>query len=432
MLKKRLTWAAAIAAAALSGCAFAPGPSLDSKRMHDDLGAPTDTTVYDVKLITPQLIYALKQADEADAVTKQASLSTRALPAESADYRVGPDDVLGIYVYDHPELTRGASGTSGNDMSPLVDMGTLQASGGLGGVLPQQISALGTNGQGEVDTSGQRVAANGTIFFPTLGRVRVDGMSTQQIAALLTRRLGSQIKNPQVDVRVMQFRSQRIQVTGDVKNPGQLSLTGSALRVVDAINRAGGGNPDADLQRVLVTRGNRVMTIDVNNILNRGDLRQNIALQPGDIVHVPDHTQNRVFVFGEVPKPQTVFMNQGRLSLADALAAAGSIDTMNANPRQVLVIRHPNPPLAQLDGTQGTVQEGLKKVSYAPAFNKPEVLRLDMTQVDSMMLATQFDMKPLDVVYVGTAPVSRFNRVLTEIMPTAQSMFMLWSIARNR
>jgi polysaccharide biosynthesis/export protein len=415
-------------AAVLSGCALAPGPALDSSRMNDNLSTPTDSTVYDVKLITPQLVYTLKQNDEADARAREAGIQP-GLPAAFSDYRVGADDVLGITVWGHPELTRGGGAA---DAAPLGDPGTLQATGSLGGVLPQQTSAFGANGQGELDAQGQRVAADGTIFFPTLGRVRVEGMSPVQIAGLLTKRLKTRLRDPQIDVRVMQYRSQRVQVTGDVKSPGQLSLTGSPMRVVDAVNRAGGGNPDADLQRVLVSRGNQVVTIDMNRILNRGDQRQNIVLQTGDIVHVPDHTQNRVFVMGEVPKPQTVYMNQGQLSLADALTTAGSIDPNGANPRQVIVIRHPDPPLAPVAGMQAGLQEGIKKINYAPGHNRPEVFRLDMTQVDSLMLATEFDMKPLDVVYVGTAPAARFNRLLAQILPSAESFYLVWSVARNR
>ncbi|WP_323122779.1 polysaccharide biosynthesis/export family protein [Burkholderia alba] len=425
MLKSLASMAAL--AAILSGCALAPGPALDSSRMNDNLSTPTDSTVYDVKLITPQLVYTLKQSDEADARAREAGIQP-SLPAGFSDYRVGADDVLGITVWGHPELTRGGS----VDTSPIGDASTLQGTGSLGGVLQQQTSAFGTNGQGELDAQGQRVAADGTIFFPTLGRVRVEGLSPVQISALLTGRLKGRLRDPQIDVRVMQYRSQRVQVTGDVKNPGQLSLTGSPMHVVDAINRAGGGNPDADLQRVLVSRGGQVVTIDVNRILNRGDLQQNIVLRTGDIVHVPDHTQNRVFVMGEVPKPQTVYMNQGQLSLADALTTAGSIDPNGANPRQVIVIRHPDPPLAQQAGVQHGLQEGIKKVNYAPANNKPEVFRLDMTQVDALMLATEFDMKPLDVVYVGTAPAARFNRLLAQILPSAESFYLIWSVARNR
>jgi polysaccharide biosynthesis/export protein len=426
MLKHSL-WMTVSVTVALSGCALAPGPALDSSRMHDDLSKPTDTTVYDVKLITPQLVYQLKESDAADVRAREAGIHP-GFPEAPTDYKVGINDVLGITVWGHPELTQGGASAT----APLPDASTLQGMGSLGGGQTPQTSAFSTNGPGEVDAQGQRVAADGTIYFPTLGRVHVGGLSTVQISRLLYDKLKSRLKEPQIDVRVIQFRSQQVQVTGDVKNPGQLSLTGTPMHVVDAINRAGGGNVDADLQRVLVSRGGKVTTIDVTRILNRGDMRQNIVLQSGDIVHIPDHTQNRVFVMGEVPHAQTVYMNQGQLSLADALTSAGSIDPTGANPRQIVVIRHPNPPLTQTTSGQSGLEEGFKKASYAPAENKPEIFRLDMTQVDAIMLATEFDMKPLDVVYVGTAPAARFNRLLAQILPSAESFYLVWSVAHNR
>jgi polysaccharide export outer membrane protein len=182
---------------------------------------------------------------------------------------------------------------------------------------------------------------------------------------------------------------------------------------------------------VLVSRGSHVTTIDVAKILSRGDVRQNITLAAGDIVNVPDHTQNRVFVMGEVSKPQTLFMNQGKMSLADALTTAGSIDVTGSNPRQIIVIRHSDPPITQTEVAQGGLEEGFKKTSYQPALNRPEIFRLDMTQVDAIMLATEFDMKPLDVVYVETAPAARFNRLLAQILPSAESFYLIWSIARH-
>ena len=409
---------------ALSGCALAPGPALDASRMHDDLARPTDTAVYEVKLVTPQLVYQLKEADEADARIREASIHP-GKPEVQRDYRVGFNDVIGITVWRHPELTLG-----GGEQTPSPDASTLQGMGVLGGS-QQQGGAFATNGPGDVDAQGQRVAADGTIFFPTLGRVHVGGMSTLQISAFLSNKLKDQLRAPQIDVRVIQFRSQQILITGDVKNPGQLSLVGTPTRVVDAISRAGSANPDADLQRVLVSRDGRVTTIDVTRILNRGDMRQNILLQAGDIVNVPDHTRNRLFVMGEVPKPQTVYMNQGQMSLADALAAAGSIDVNGANPRQVIVIRHPDPPLTKIESAQSALQDGIKKASYRPAQNKPEIFRLDMTQVDAIMLATEFDMKPLDVVYVGTAPAARFNRLLAQILPSAESFYLMWSVVHH-
>ena len=414
--------AAAVLSIALSGCALAPGPALDASRMNDDFSRPTSTGVYDVKLVTPELVYTLKQADAADASARERAIRTELADAKT-DYRVGFNDLLGINVWRHPELSFG-----GAQQTAAGDTDASQFTGLIGSV-QVPASPLATNGSGNSDASGQRVAADGTIFFPSLGRVHVGGMSTIDIAHMLGAKLKDQIKDPQIDVRVIQFRSQHVQVTGDVKNPGELPLTGVPTRVVDAIGRAGGANPDADLQRVLVSRGDQVTTIDVDRILNRGDMRQNVVLQAGDIVNVPDHTRSRVFVMGEIAKPQTLYMNRGTMSLADALTNAGSIDVNGANPRQIIVIRHPAPEPS--GNAQHALEDGLSKASYDPAKNKPEIFRLDMTQVDAIMLATEFDMKPLDVVYVGTSPSARFNRLLAQILPSAESFYLMWSVAHN-
>ena len=60
----------------------------------------------------------------------------------------------------------------------------------------------------------------------------------------------------------------------------------------------------------------------------------------------------------------------------------------------------------------------------------PEVFRLDMTQPDSIMLSSQFQLQPLDVVYVGTAASTTFNRVLQQVLPSVQTLFYLKQLTR--
>ncbi|MCY1249311.1 hypothetical protein D9M72_628320 [compost metagenome] len=60
----------------------------------------------------------------------------------------------------------------------------------------------------------------------------------------------------------------------------------------------------------------------------------------------------------------------------------------------------------------------------------PEVFRLDMSQVDALLLSTQFRLEPLDVVYVGTSDAVRFNRVLEQITPTIQTLFFTKELSR--
>lgn len=380
--------------AALSGCALAPGPHLDASRMQDNLNEPTGHTAYRVHLITPAVILAQAKAAAADG---PASPTPAGEPHPALqEYRIGPMDIVGVTIWGHPELSA-SDGALPQQRTPTNAATGDQTSGTITG-----LSGAGGNGVGMVR---ERVAADGTIFFPTLGRVAVGGKTPANAARLLTSMLSDHLKNPQVDVSILQYRSQRVEVTGDIKRPGTLPITDSPLSVVDAIARTGGALPDADLQRVRVTRGNKVFVLDVNAVMRHGDASQNMTLRSGDIVDVPNHNDSRVFVIGEISKPSVLFMNNGHMALADALARAGSINPTSAQPRQVLVIRR-----TPKDPTQ------------------PEIFRLDMTQVDALLLSTEFSLKPLDVVYVGTAPLVSLNRLLNQVLPSVESLYLISTV----
>ncbi|WP_080426046.1 polysaccharide biosynthesis/export family protein [Burkholderia ubonensis] len=369
----------------MAGCTFAPGPYLDSSRMQEQPTGNTSPPVYSVNPIDASVISRQASFSESDT-----GVLPRAPNRQSDDYRVGPGDILGITVWGHPELT--VSGSAAIPLPPLENANSGSSSGGPGV---------------QVEPDGERVSADGTIYFPTVGRVQVAGKTPAQIGALLVAKLAGYAVKPQLNVRVIQFRSQQVQLAGQVKNPGTLPITDMKLTVLDAITRSGGSLADADLQRVQLTRGGKTYVLDVQRTLDRGDLSQNIALETGDIVYVPDHNASRVFMLGELSKPQTLYMDKGRLTLADALANANSINSQSAQPRQILVIRRtPNEP------------------------TKPSIYRLDMTQVDAILLSTQFNLQPLDVVYVGTAEIARLNRLLEQLLPTVTSMYLFYAATR--
>jgi polysaccharide export outer membrane protein len=125
------------------------------------------------------------------------------------------------------------------------------------------------------------------------------------------------------------------------------------------------------------------------------------------VINVPDRTDSRVFVMGEVKTPIQLPIIRGRMTIADALTQGGGILDTDANPRQIFVMR------------------GMKDHPTTP-----EVFRLDMTQPDSIMLSSQFQLKPLDVVYVGTAASTTFNRVLQQVLPSVQTLFYLKQLTR--
>jgi polysaccharide export outer membrane protein len=112
---------------------------------------------------------------------------------------------------------------------------------------------------------------------------------------------------------------------------------------------------------------------------------------------VGDRIRNRVFVIGEVRLQQAKPMNKRRMSLAEALYDAGGLDPLAANAGRIYVIRGD--------------------------FKAPNIFHLDASSPDAMLLATQFQLKPLDVVFVSANQLSRFNRVMTQILPTVQALY---------
>jgi polysaccharide export outer membrane protein len=354
--------------------ACAPGPWLDKSRLQDDLDAKASTEVYPVQQITAEVI--MQQ------VRKVAVEQASSLPSDMAkwDYKIGTDDILGVTVWDHPEL----SSTSPTSVPESA-----------AGAPPLPTSNIVPS-----DNNGHRVGSDGAIFFPTLGRVKVAGLSIEDVREKFAKMLSKNVRDPQVDVRVLAYRSQRVQMTGELKNPGTMSVTDVPLTLVDAIARAGGETTNADLSRLHLTRDGQTMTIDAQAILEHGRMKENVLLKAGDVVNVPDRSDARVFVLGEVAKPQTVQINRAGLTLADALATVNSIDVRSADPRQIYVIR-----------------------GAAENLQKPTVYRLDMTQIDALLLQTQFALQPLDVVYVGTSAAVRFNRVLDQLTPALSSLF---------
>ncbi len=387
MLKRNIALILLALTTFLSACATAPGYNLDTSRLRDN-GPSGPAPTYDVQVIDAQLVVA--QAKFMAAMAPAALPPSRFPDLAQYVYHVEPQDILGITVWNHPELT--------------TQTGTTLSTGGnttqsISSVLTQPYT---TALPGQADPFGQTVTPDGTIFFPFVGRVRAAGKTTSQIRDQLSAALGPYIKDPQVDVRVLAFRSQRVEVTGEVKTPGPLSVSDVPLSLVDAITRSGGTNPDADLQRVRLTRDKKLYILDANGLLDRGDTTQNVLLQSGDVINVPDRTDSRIFVMGEVKAPATVSMLKGRLTIADALTSAGGILDTDANPRQIFVMRgmRDNP-------------------------TSPEIYRLDMTQPDAVMLTSQFQLKPLDVVYVGTAVSTTFNRLIQQVLPTLQSIFFI-------
>jgi polysaccharide export outer membrane protein len=276
-------------------------------------------------------------------------------------YTIAPYDVLQVTVWDHPELTT----PTGQFRSP--------------------------------EENGNQVGPDGTVFYPYAGVIPVAGKTVAEVRQILAESLSGAIMKPQIDVRVAAFRGKRVQVTGEVLAPAPMPIMDVPLRVQDAIAFAKGFTPEADLTNVTLTRDGHTYHLDLLALYERGYVSQNWLLNDGDIVNVGDRNRNRVFVLGEVKLQQAKLMTKRRMTLAEAIGDSGGFDFVAANTSKVYVIRG--------------------------SYDAPSIYRLDASSADALLLAAHFELKPRDIVYVATNDLTRWNRVIAQILPTAQTLY---------
>ena len=341
----------------LSACAMAPGSFVEFKSLKETktdaglLNSQVSITTVDAKI--------LRQLSEKESDDSTDLLSALESERSRYEYRVGPGDILSIIVYDHPELTIPAG---------------------------EQRSAADT---------GNLVNPDGTIFYPYTGRIRVDGQTVDEIRENITTLLSEYIRDPQIEVRVAQFNSKFVFVTGAVNKPGRVALRNTPLTLIDAIQLASGFAPNANHHELKITRQNQTAAVSSYELLKAGDLSQNIILRPGDLIHVPDDSTQRVYVMGEVNRPGQVGMGATRLSLTDVITQVGGIKESSADAAGVFVIR----PSARTD-------------------RLADVYQFDLRNSIAYVFSNQFRVTPNDIVYVSTTDLGRLNRIIDQISPT--------------
>ena len=225
----------------------------------------------------------------------------RAAGAQSAvDYVIGPQDVLSITVFDQADL--------GGKYSVELD---------------------------------------GSFTFPLVGRVQAGGMTIRDFEAELKKRLADgYFRNPQVTVAIEQYRSQRVFVTGEVRNPGAYALTGD-MTLIEALAKAGSTTQNAS-DEVLVVRGARggqaaaapgaegreTVRLNLQRLQSGTAASENLDLRDGDTIYVA--RAELTYVLGQVKNPGS-YPIRSDTTLLQALSLAGGVTPTGAMNRTRIV-----------------------------------------------------------------------------------------------
>ena len=217
---------------------------------------------------------------------------------------------------------------------------------------------------GEADlTRTVTIDADGTFDFPLIGRIKAAGLTVRAIEQELTRKLKDGLYvNPQVSIEIAEYRSQVVYVTGSVRTPGAVSLTGN-LSVMEALARAGSPTPDAG-SYILVNR--RRAAEGEEQRISMADLQsgraQQIMLGDGDTIFVPK--AETFYVTGYVKNPGP-YLFGGAMTVSQAISLAGGV-TERGSKNRVRITR-------TIDGKQ-VVLKDVKLADHVQPGDSVEVL----------------------------------------------------------
>jgi len=364
----------------LGGCAMAPGMTFKATASAPQPGQEASQPAATVTGLPPMqgvqsvsrdslveidsALLASQRAAQPDGVAPE----VRALFDKPRPYVLGPGDVLSIVVWGHPELNLPAL---------------------------QVTSGVDTSGSNAVVT-GYTVDARGNVQYAFVGMVPVAGLTEAEARERLTQRLAEYVRNPQVTLRIQAYRSKRVYMDGAVQQAGLQIINDVPMTLPEAINRAGGFSAAADRSWIAVTRGEQTARVSLPDLIAKGANPSDILLRDGDLVRVYAATDSKVYVIGEVARNAALTMNNGKLSLNQALGDAGGVSQYSGDAQQVYVVR----------GNGGT---------------QPRVFHLDASTPSAMALADGFALQANDVVFVDTSSLVRWSRVVNLLLPTAQT-----------
>ena len=238
------------------------------------------------------------------------------------------------------------------------------------------------------------ISPDGNIDLPFVGKINVEDLTLTETKKKIILVLKKYYKNYDLQIKIEEFNSSKVYILGAVKNQLTINLNQKPIKLIDAAIQANYNPNSADKNygnKGLLRRDNQVYKVNINNIFQSLDTKENFYLKKNDVLFV-DRNSDALHIFGEVTKPGVYFPNID-YSLTELISSAG-MNKLTANASKVYVIRE----------------------DYS-SFLKINIFKLDIRNPINLVLGKRFLLQPKDIVFIPPTNLVKWNRVISLLVP---------------
>nr|WP_286087176.1 polysaccharide biosynthesis/export family protein [Acinetobacter bereziniae] len=287
-------------------------------------------------------------------------------------YRLSSGDVLSIQLWAYPELTS-SSGDNGN-----------------------------------IRSSGYPIDQMGNVQLPLVGSVHIAGKTLAETNRFLHQQFAKYLKHPDVVVRVLSYESRRYFVNGQVMKSGQYTLNDQPISIYTALGQAGGINTQTgDTTNIQLIRNGQTYNLNTIQLEKQGLSLHQLLIQPNDTIFVNIKQEQKLYVMGESNKSQALVLRDQGMTLSDVLGDSEGINPYSASAARIYVMR------TDLNTKQSTIYQ------------------LNLNSIGNFALANQFAMQKNDIVYIDATGLTRWQRVIGQIVPFASAIYSFQLLGNN-
>lgn len=279
-------------------------------------------------------------------------------------YRLSTGDILSIQLWAYPEIT-----------PPMQD---------------------GNN----IRSTGYPIDSNGNIQLPLVGQVHIAGKTLAETNRFIRAQFAKYLKTPDVIVRVLSYEGNRYFVNGQVMRSGQYTLNDQPISLYTALGMAGGVNPETgDNTSIQLIRKGITYNLDVVTLEKNGLSLHKLLIQPNDTIFVNTKQNQKLYVMGESSKNQALPLRDQGMTLSDVLGESEGINPYTASAARIYVMR------TDLTTKHSTIYQ------------------LNLSSLGNLALANQFAMQKNDIVYIDATGLTRWQRLVNQIIPFSNALY---------